>query len=58
MKDKAQKYYTEDGIDKPLAIAAAEIEGKFYGKLTRVEEIIQFALALEQKKLALLPALG
>lgn len=56
MKDMAQKHYTENGIDKPLAIAAAEIEGKFYGKLTRVEEIIQFALVLEPIKLVLLPA--
>lgn len=58
MKDMAQKHYTENGIDKPLAIAAAEIEGKFYGKLTRVEEIIQFALAIGANKIGIATCIG
>gem|GEM_PF-7004866 len=35
--------YGGDSIDARVSRAAAEVEGVFYGKLTRVEETIEFA---------------
>ncbi len=38
--------------------AAAEVEGKYYGKLTRVEEILEFAAILGAKKIGIASCLG
>ncbi|HNX60809.1 MAG TPA: DUF1847 domain-containing protein [Spirochaetota bacterium] len=57
-KDKAMEAYASDGIDKKIALAAAEIEGKYYGKLTRVEEIIEFAKLIGAQKIGVASCLG
>lgn len=50
--------YTEEGPDRRMALAAAEIEGLYYGKLTRVEEIIAFAKRIGAKKLGIATCIG
>ncbi len=42
--------YRTSGIDRDIAIAAAEIEGEFYGRACRAEEIIRFAKKIGAKK--------
>ena len=41
--DEAVELFTKDEQNKKLAIAAAQVEGNFYGKKTRVEETLIFA---------------
>jgi len=41
-----------------LSYAAAEIEGTYYGKLTRVEEIIAFARRIDAKKIGIATCIG
>ncbi|MZP31352.1 DUF1847 domain-containing protein [Heliobacterium undosum] len=41
-----------------IARAAAEIEGRFYGKLTRVEEIIEFAHCIGAEKVGVATCVG
>ena len=48
-----RRLYESDGIDGRLARAAAEIEGEYYGRLTRLEETIRFAMKLGVKKLGI-----
>jgi uncharacterized metal-binding protein len=50
--------YIGDGIDATIARASAEVEGTYYGKLTRVEEIIAFAHRLGAKKIGLATCIG
>jgi uncharacterized metal-binding protein len=47
-----------EGIDARIARASAEVEGTYYGKLTRVEEIIAFANRLGAKKIGLATCIG
>ena len=47
---KTKRLYGSDGVDAKLARAAAEIEGEYYGRLTRLEETIRFAQKLGVKK--------
>ncbi len=41
-----------DEQDAIVARASAEVEGLFYGKLARIEEVIEFAHRIGAKKLA------
>ena len=50
--------YSGEGIDGRIARAAAEIEGKFYGKLTRVEEIIAFAKRIGATRIGIATCMG
>lgn len=50
-------YNTNDEVRK-LAIAGAEVEGGFYGKYTRVEEIIEFARRIGAKKIGIATCVG
>lgn len=50
--------YSDDGIDGKMARAAVEIEGKFFGKLTRVEEIIAFAKRLVARRIGIATCIG
>jgi uncharacterized metal-binding protein len=43
--------YRNDPFVAPIARAAAEVEGQYYGKLTRVEEIIVFAKKIGAQKI-------
>ena len=40
---EAMLLYTEDDWNRQTAISAAEVEAEFYCKMTRVEEIMEFA---------------
>ena len=50
--------YCEDSGDAKIARAAAEVEGLYYGKLTRVEEILAFARRLDARKIGLATCIG
>ncbi|WP_295152994.1 DUF1847 domain-containing protein [uncultured Ruminococcus sp.] len=50
--------YTKSRINKKVAVASAEIEGEFYGRYTRVEEIIEFARRIGAKKIGIATCVG
>ena len=50
--------YRGEGIDARIARAAAEVEGLYYGKLTRAEEIVAFANRLGARKIGLAMCVG
>lgn len=56
--DEAVIHYQGDGQTAKMARAAAEIEGLYYGKLTRVEEIIAFAKRIGAKKIGIATCVG
>ena len=53
-----REIYTSDSVDGRLARAAAEIEGEYYGRLTRLEETIRFAKKLNVTKLGIASCIG
>ncbi|MBP1764376.1 MAG: putative metal-binding protein [Firmicutes bacterium] len=56
--DECVKLYKEDELVGKLAKTAAEIEGIYYGKLTRAEEIIAFAKRIGAKKIGIATCAG
>ena len=50
--------YQGDGQDAVMARAAAEIEGQYYGRLTRVEETVLFAKKIGAKKIGIATCIG
>ena len=56
--EKTKELYRSDGLDGRIARAAAEIEGEYYGRLTRLEETIRFAQKLGVKKLGIASCIG
>jgi uncharacterized metal-binding protein len=56
--DESLNLYRGDGIDARIARAAAEVEGLYYGKLTRVEETVAFARRIGAKKIGLATCVG
>ena len=56
--DEAAAHYRGDGLEARLARAAAEVEGTYYGKLTRVEEIIAFANRIGAQRLGIATCIG
>ena len=52
------KIYRGKSQDAVIARAAAEVEGTYYGKLTRVEEIIAFAHRIGAKRLGIATCIG
>lgn len=50
--------YRDGSLSSRVALAAAEIEGKYYGKLTRVEEIVAFARAIDAGKIGIAACVG
>ncbi|HEX2950599.1 MAG TPA: DUF1847 domain-containing protein [Armatimonadota bacterium] len=57
-RDEVITLYQEDADVRRMAVAAAEIEGTYYGKLTRVEEIIQFAKRIGAQKIGIATCIG
>lgn len=55
---KSASRYRGKGIDARMARAAAEVEGTYYGKLTRVEEIIAFANRLGAQRIGIATCIG
>lgn len=58
MLEESLECYKEEGIDRQIALAAADIEGKYYGQLTRVEEILAFARRIGAKKIGIASCVG
>lgn len=56
--EQVKEIYRSDNLTGNLARAAAEIEGLYYGKLTRVEEIIAFAKKIGVKKIGIATCIG
>ncbi|MDF2523303.1 MAG: hypothetical protein K0R31_944 [Clostridiales bacterium] len=56
--DKINELYRKDKLVSKISHAAAEIEGTYYGKLTRVEEIIAFAKRIGAKKIGIATCVG
>lgn len=55
--DKAMSLYTDEE-NKTVTLAAANVESEFYCKLTRVEEIAEFAKKMNYKKLGIATCVG
>ena len=51
------RYKTDDGVGR-MALAAAEIEGEYYGRATRVEEILLFAKKMGYRKVGIASCIG
>lgn len=56
--EKVKELYKNDEFVSKISSAAAEIEGTYYGKLTRVEEIIAFANRIGAKKIGIATCIG
>ena len=50
--------YIEDAENQMVSVKSAEVEGAFYGKYTRVEEIIEFAHRIGAKKIGIATCVG
>ena len=48
----------EDEENRKVSVISAEIEGEFYGKYTRVDEIIEFAKRMGYKKIGIATCVG
>ncbi len=55
--DELLKLY-KSRINNKIAVAAAEVEGGFYGKYTRVEETMEFAHRIGAKKIGIATCAG
>lgn len=55
--EKVNKLYDKK-TNKKISIISAEIEGEFYGKYTRVEEIMEFAKRMGMKKIGIATCVG
>lgn len=56
--ENAKELYKNDEFVSKFSSVAAEIEGTYYGKLTRVEEIIAFAKRIGVKKIGIATCIG
>lgn len=52
-KEEVNNLYLHDEEIKKIAMAAAEVEGYFYGRMTRVEECMEFARRIGARKIGL-----
>jgi uncharacterized metal-binding protein len=53
-----RRSYAGEGVDGQLARAAAEIEGLYYGKISRVEEIVAFARRIGARRVGIATCVG
>ena len=56
--DEVMEIYKKDEEILRIAKTAAEIEGTFYGRKTRVEEIIEFIKRMDYKKIGIATCVG
>ncbi len=56
--EEIKNYLQGDEEDAVAARASAQVEGIFYGRLTRVEEIIEFAKGIGAKKIGIATCVG
>ena len=54
----AIKKLYENKVNQKISIVSAEIEGEFYGKYTRVDEIVEFAKRMGAKKVGIATCVG
>lgn len=52
------KMLYENKINKKISVVSAEVEGEFYGKFTRVDEIMEFAKRMGMKKIGVATCVG
>lgn len=50
--------YRGEGLDARIAHAAAEVEGRYYGRLTRVEETVAFARRIGAARIGIASCVG
>jgi uncharacterized metal-binding protein len=50
--------YTKNQENQKVSVASAEVEGEFYGKATRVDEIMEFAKRIGAKKIGIATCVG
>lgn len=55
---ETMKLYTENGENAEIMMAASEVEFENYCKMTRVEEICEFAKKIDAKKLGIATCVG
>ena len=58
LRSQVKSQYQGDGLDARMAHAGAEVEGRYYGSLTRVEEIIAFANRIGAKRIGIATCIG
>lgn len=58
MLDLVLKQCCDKGPDAHASVTAAEVEGRFYSKLTRVEETVEYARRLGARKIGLATCVG
>jgi len=56
--EKVVQRYRSNSGDGRIARAAAEVEGTYYGKLTRVEEIVAFANRIGARRIGIATCIG
>jgi uncharacterized metal-binding protein len=56
--ETALSRYRDGGADARIAHAAAEVEGTYYGKLTRVEETLAFARRIGARRVGIATCVG
>ena len=56
--ESTTRLYASDESDGKMARAAAEVEGQYYGKLTRVEEIVAFARRIDARRIGIATCIG
>lgn len=56
--EEIKKLYLEDEENNKISVISAEIEGEFYCRYTRVEEIIEFAKRMGFKKIGIATCFG
>lgn len=56
--EEVNRIYREDPLVSKISNAAAEVEGTYYGRLTRVEEVAAFARRIKAKKVGIATCVG
>jgi uncharacterized metal-binding protein len=56
--EEVNRIYREDPLVSKISCSAAEIEGIYYGRLTRVEEVAAFARRIDAKKIGIATCVG
>ena len=56
--EKCTQKYLHSRIDRKIAVTAAHIEGEYYGRATRIEEILLFIKRMGYKKVGVATCVG
>jgi uncharacterized metal-binding protein len=58
VRNRSIEHYKGNGLEARIAYAAADVEGTYYGQLTRIEEIVAFANRIGAKKIGIATCIG